>query len=151
LSTTAGRIGSLASGSTVSYGLGPLISWNFPNMAVARARIAQAEARSAGALARFDAAVLAALRETEQALAAYGAELDRHGALAAARDQNAEAARIARVRYDAGASSFLELLDAERSLVDADAALAGSDEALVANQIAVFKALGGGWQAAAAG
>ena len=136
---------------TLSYSIGPLISWNFPNVMVARARIAQAEARSAGALARFDAAVLAALQETEQSLAAYGAELDRRSALAAARDQNAEAARIARVRYDAGASSFLELLDAERSLVDSDAALAASDEALVANQIAVFKALGGGWQPPAAG
>jgi len=133
---------------TLSYSVGPLITWNFPNIAVARARIAQAKARSAGALARFDGVVLTALRETEQSLAAYGAELDRRAALASARDQSAEAARIARVRYEAGAASFLDLLDADRNLVADEAALAASDEALVANQIAVFKALGGGWQAA---
>jgi NodT family efflux transporter outer membrane factor (OMF) lipoprotein len=132
---------------TLSYSVGPLITWSFPNVLAARARIKAAEARSAAALARFDGVVLEALRETEASLTAYGAELDRRAALAAARDQAAEAARLARVRYEGGASSFLDLLDAERNLVAAEAQLAASDETLVANQIAVFKALGGGWQA----
>jgi outer membrane protein TolC len=149
VTANAGRLGlGNTTGSTLSYGIGPLISWTFPNIAATRARIAGAEARSQAALARFDQAVLAALQETEVSLTAYGAELDRHAALAAARDQSAEAARLARVRYESGASSFLDLLDAERSLVDAEAQLSASDETLVANQIAVFKALGGGWQGA---
>jgi outer membrane protein TolC len=131
---------------TLSYSVGPLITWSFPNVLTARARIAAAKARSSAALARFDGVVLEALRETEASLTAYGAELDRRAALAAARDQAAEAARLARVRYEGGASSFLDLLDAERSMVAAEAQLAASDETLVANQIAVFKALGGGWQ-----
>ena len=148
ISSVAPSLGRIGSPSTVAYGIGPLISWNFPNVAVARARIAQAEARSAKALATFDGAVLNALKETEQALALYGAELDRHAALTAARDQNAEAARLADIRYQAGASSFLDLLDAQRSLVDAEQALANSDELLVSDQITVFKALGGGWEGA---
>lgn len=134
---------------TLSYSVGPLITWSFPNVLTARARIAAAKARSSAALARFDGVVLEALRETEASLTAYGAELDRRAALAAARDQAAEAARLARVRYEGGASSFLDLLDAERSMVAAEAQLAASDEILVANQIAVFRALGGGWQGGA--
>jgi outer membrane protein TolC len=42
------------------------------------------------------------------------------------------------------------VLDAQRTLVSADAALAASDEALVADQITLFKALGGGWEEAPA-
>ena len=48
-----------------SFALGPLVSWSFPNIAAAR-RIEQAEAQSAASLARFDGAVLNALKETEQ-------------------------------------------------------------------------------------
>ena len=149
VSSVARSLSGLGAASTMAYGIGPLISWNFPNVAVSRARIAQAEARSAGALASFDGVVLNALKETEQALALYGSELDRRAALTAARDQNAEAARFAELRYQAGAASFLDLIDAQRSLVDAEQALASSDAQLVSNQITVFKALGGGWEQSA--
>src|SRR5690606_27102746 len=66
--TTAGSLGDLGSGSALRFGIGPLISWSFPNMAVARSRIAQAEAGQEAALATFDGAWLNALRETESAL-----------------------------------------------------------------------------------
>ena len=74
--------------------------------------------------------------------------IDRNAApCCAARDQSAEAARIVRLRYTAGAENFLAVLDAERTLASADANLAASDAALTTAQIAVFKALGGGWDA----
>ena len=65
-----------------------------------------------------------------------------------ARDFNVEAVRIVRLRYSAGAQSFLDVLDAERTLAAAEASLAASDAQLTTNQIGVFKALGGGWEAA---
>jgi NodT family efflux transporter outer membrane factor (OMF) lipoprotein len=128
------------------FSIGPAISWSFPNIVAARARIAQAKAGGEAALASFDGSVLAALRETETALSDYAAAIDRNAALRAARDQSAEAARIVRLRYGAGAENFLAVLDAERTLATADAQLAASDAALVTAQIAVFKALGGGWE-----
>jgi NodT family efflux transporter outer membrane factor (OMF) lipoprotein len=146
LAAAAPTLGGLGKYQNVSFGVGPLITWTFPNTLVAQAQIQQARAQASGALAGFDGAVLTALKETEQALAAYGAELDRHGSLVAARDQSAEAARLAQVRFQAGGASFLDVLDSQRTQVDAEAALAASDEALVADQIAVFKALGGGWE-----
>src|SRR5690606_22162916 len=51
IGTTAGSIDDLGSDSALRFGIGPLISWSFPNMAVARARIAAAEATQQGALA----------------------------------------------------------------------------------------------------
>jgi NodT family efflux transporter outer membrane factor (OMF) lipoprotein len=128
------------------FSIGPFISWSFPNITAARARIKQAEAGTEAALAGFDGVVLAALQETETSLSDYAANRDRNAALRRARDESAEAARIVRLRYAAGAENFLAVLDAERTLATADANLAASDAALTTTQIAVFKALGGGWE-----
>lgn len=147
IGSTATDLGDLGGGDAFRFSVGPLISWSFPNIAVARARVAGAEAGAEAALARFDQAVLTALQETETALSAYANELDRRAALVAARDQAAEAARLARLRFDAGADSFLSVLDAERTLAQAEAALAQSEAQVASYQITVFKALAGGWSA----
>jgi NodT family efflux transporter outer membrane factor (OMF) lipoprotein len=130
------------------FSVGPLISWTFPNIVASRARIAQAKAGTEAALAAFDGTVLAALKEAETSLSDYGASIERNTALRAARNESGEAARIVRLRYAAGAENFLAVLDAERTLATADASLASSDAALTTTQIAVFKALGGGWETA---
>jgi len=127
------------------FSVGPLISWSFPNVFAARARIEQASAGSDAALATFDQTVLVALQETETALANYANELDRRAALQSARDQAANAARLSRLRFDAGADSFLTVLDSERTLAAADAQLAASNAQVTTYQIALFKALAGGW------
>jgi multidrug efflux system outer membrane protein len=53
-----------------------------------------------------------------------------------------------RLRYSLGVENFLAVLDAERTLATTDADLAASNAALTTAQIAVFKALGGGWETA---
>ncbi len=132
-----------------AFSIGPAISWSFPNIAAARARLIQARAGSEVTLAQFDGSILRALEETETALADYAAGLRQNAALRTARDESGRAARFVRLRYRAGAEGFLAVLDAERTLATADAQLAASDAALTTRQIAVFKALGGGWQTAA--
>lgn len=128
------------------WSVGPLISWTVPNTGVARARIAQAQANGDASLARFDGVVLTALREAESALTTYARELDRNAALRAARDQSAQAAQQANELYARGRENLLAVLDAGRTLASADAALAASDSLLSAQQIAVFLAIGGGWE-----
>ena len=128
------------------FSFGPLISWSFPNVFAARARIQQAGALSDAALANFDQTVLGALQETETALSNYANELDRRAALTEARDQAARAADLSRQRFDAGADSFLLVLDAQRTQAAAEAALAQSDALVSTYQIALFKALAGGWE-----
>lgn len=145
IGSTALKSGDLGEDGNIRFSFGPLISWSFPNIAVARARIAQSDALSDAALAIFDQTVLAALQETETALSAYANELDRRAALTEARDQAATAARLSRLRFQSGADSFLTVLDAERTLAGADAALAASDALVTSYQIGLFKALGGGW------
>lgn len=146
LGTTAADAGDLGDDASFNFSVGPLISWSFPNILVARARIAAADARTDAALASFDQTVLLALQETETALTNYANELDRRAALTEARDQAANAARLARLRFDAGADSFLTVLDAQRTEASAEATLAQSDALVTTYQIALFKALAGGWQ-----
>lgn len=129
-----------------AFSIGPAISWSFPNINTARARIRQSRAGAEAALASFDGTVLKALQETESALADYAATLDRQAALAEARRQSAEAARLTRLRYTAGSEPFLAVLDAERTLATAEAQLAETESQLATSQIMVFKALGGGWR-----
>jgi NodT family efflux transporter outer membrane factor (OMF) lipoprotein len=128
------------------WGVGPSIAWTFPNQAAPRARVRQAKAAAAGALAGFDSAVLQALKETEKALATYGSELDRRGDLALAQDRARKGFEIARGQFLAGSLPNLDLLTSEQTLIAADAAVAASDSALVQDQISLFKALGGGWR-----
>jgi NodT family efflux transporter outer membrane factor (OMF) lipoprotein len=129
-----------------TWGVGPSISWSFPNMAGPRARVRQAKAEQAAALASFDQVVLTALKETEQALALYSAALDNRQALDEARDKVQAAYRMAHDQFLAGSISSLDLLTTEQLLVSVDASVAASDAVLVQDQIAVFKALGGGWR-----
>lgn len=146
IGSTAGSIGDLGSNDGFRFSIGPLISWNFPNMATARARVEQAEAGADAALAAFDGTWLSALEESESALARYAGELDRLAALRRAADEAGEAARIARLRYQAGREGFQIVLDAERSLAQIQASIAQSEQQRATYLVALFLALGGGWQ-----
>ena len=110
------------------------------------ARLHEANADASVALSNFDATLLTALKETEQALATYGAELDHRQALGDAQHKEHDAFDQARDQYVVGALSNLDLLTTEQALVASDAAVAASDAQLVQDQITLFKALGGGWQ-----
>jgi NodT family efflux transporter outer membrane factor (OMF) lipoprotein len=143
IATVANDAGDL--GQDFQFSLGPLISWRFPNIVAARARVRQAGAAADQSLAQFEGAVLGALSETETALSAYARALDRRAALVRARDRSAEAVRLARMRNEAGRDSFLVVLDAERTLASLEAQLAQSEAAVTTAQVVLFKALGGTW------
>lgn len=151
IGSTAGSISDLGSNDGFRFSFGPLISWNFPNMEVARSRLKQAEAGADAALATFDGTWLAALEETESALARYAGELDRLAALRRAADEAGDAARIARLRYEAGREAFQVVLDAERSLAQIQASIAQSEQQRATYLVSLFLALGGGWQQTSAG
>jgi len=144
--SSSNSLGNMFGAGPLSWLLGPLISWNFPNQEAARARIEGAEAGSREALAGFDGTMLRALQETETALSAYARQAEAQQALASARDEAGRAVRITRARQREGTIDFLELLDAERTFADTEADLASSRARIVGAQIDLFRALGGGWE-----
>ena len=138
----------LTSSQGFSWSLGPLVTWTFPNVLVAKAEVRQARAQASGDIARFQSAVLTALKEVEESLTAYASELRRNAALRSARDQSAHAYELGQIQLKNGAIGFPDLLQDERVLLQAEGDLATSDQALVSDQVTVFKTLGGGWEAA---
>ncbi|MBB6125120.1 NodT family efflux transporter outer membrane factor (OMF) lipoprotein [Sphingobium subterraneum] len=148
VSLGASKLGDIGKPQSFGFSFGPLISWNFPLNGAARARVRQAQADATGSLASFDGAVLRALQETEQALARLGGAIQREAALRRAVAASDDAARLSRMRFDYGADSFLQLLDAERDRASNRGALAQATADRADAQITVFKALGGGWETA---
>jgi NodT family efflux transporter outer membrane factor (OMF) lipoprotein len=146
LTSSSHPLNELGSSQAVMFGIGPLISWQFPNRAANRARVDQAKALEQGALARFDAQVLQALQQVRQALVLYDGERQRHGALARALVDSQRGFDLAQRNYQAGALDFLDVLDSERELIILKARLADADGQLLQRQINLFAALGGGWQ-----
>ncbi|WP_082583030.1 TolC family protein [Frateuria sp. Soil773] len=141
-------LGDLGSRRNVVWRFGPLLNWSFPNLAAARARVRQARAGEAAELASFDAVILKALKEVNQTGDVYRAVLERQAALTTAARRSALAAGRVAIQRSAGGATALELLDAQRTSLDAQAALAQADLDVARAQIALFKALGGGWEQA---
>ncbi|WBO23163.1 efflux transporter outer membrane subunit [Sphingomonas abietis] len=142
----APHIGDVGKSASFGYSFGPLISWTFPNIAVAKARIRESKGQADADLASFQGTMLTALKETEQALARYAAALDQNAALGRAAAAADDAAKLSRIRFDSGRDNFLNLLVSEQDRDTARAALAQSDQGVADAQVSLFKALGGGWE-----
>ncbi len=106
-----------------------------------------AEARQKQAVAAYQKSVETAFREVADALVSVrqtaAAEQDQQARVQAARN----ALRLARLRYEAGYSAYLEVLDAQRSANDAELAFLRNRQAHLAASVDLMKALGGGWSA----
>jgi len=90
--------------------------------------------------------VLRSLEETEDALAAWGREQDRREHLQAAVEASRQATQLATELYTRGLADFLSVLDAQRQQLAVEDDLAQSDTAVVTDLVALYKALGGGWE-----
>jgi outer membrane protein, multidrug efflux system len=139
---------SLGRSGTRSYLIAPGISWAAFDLGRVRANISGAKARTDVALASYEQTVLRALEETENALVTHARARDRLAHADDAASASATAARLARTRYEGGIVDFLEVLDAERTQLEAEDQLARSRTDAATSLIAVYKALGGGWEAA---
>jgi len=135
--------GDLGNGGSESYRFGPSLSWPLFDLGRVRARIGQSEARGAEALARYEQTVLRALEETDNALVAHGRSLRERDKLDEAARASADAARLARLRFEGGVADFLDVLDAERVQLEAESRLVVSRTNAATSLVAVYKALGG--------
>jgi len=138
----------LGAGSGRSYTIGPSISWAAFNLGRVHAEVAGARARTDTALAQYEKTVLGALEETENSLMTHARTRDQLAHAADAADASAQAAKLARIRYEGGLVDFLEVLDAERTQLQAEDQLARTRTDTATSLVAVYKALGGGWEQA---
>ncbi|HSG64142.1 MAG TPA: efflux transporter outer membrane subunit [Gammaproteobacteria bacterium] len=138
--------GDLFDAASETWSLVPSISWRALDGGRTRAQVHAAEARVEVAALEYEKAVKQALTDAELALTRYDHGLDaleyQDAAVEAARRSYGHATQ----RYDAGDISLLELLDAERGLRSAEDAYARVYTQTATDLVALFKALGGGWQ-----
>ncbi|AEG50572.1 RND efflux system, outer membrane lipoprotein, NodT family [Sphingobium chlorophenolicum L-1] len=124
----------------------PRLSWSFLDFGRNAARVGQAEGARDEAAAHYRQAVLDALRDGEDALSRFG-----NGRLSVASAARSKAsadrtAALTRQRFEAGAATRIQLLDAERQSLSAAQSLSQATAAMTADYIALQKALGLGWR-----
>ncbi|WP_313131254.1 efflux transporter outer membrane subunit [Stutzerimonas nitrititolerans] len=143
----AGRGSQIGSSAAEAWGVAPSISWAAFDLGSVRARLRGAEADADGALASYEQQVLLALEESENAFSDYARAQERLLSLLRQSTASRAAAQQAEIRYREGTVGFLVLLDAERERLAAEDAQAQAEVELYRGVVALYKALGGGWQA----
>jgi multidrug efflux system outer membrane protein len=116
-----------------------------------RANLEVAQVNRDIAVAQYERSIQTAFREVSDALAGRATLGEQLRAQAAQVQALAITYRLADLRYRAGAASFLDTLDAQRSLFAAQQALVQTQTLRLQNLVALYRVLGGGWKEAAAG
>jgi len=147
---TAGRQASqlhdLTLGMGNFFGAGPAVSLPIFTGGRLRAQLHVQDARLQQAVLTYRSAILAAIEETENSLVSYSQEQLRRARLESAVTSNQDAVQLSGETYRAGLTDFLSVLDAQRELYANEDLLAQSRIVQATDLIALYKALGGGWQ-----
>ena len=122
------------------------IDWSFLDIGRTRARLASARADADAEVARYEQVLLRALQETEDALVRLDRARVEGAELASAADDGVTAARLARIRYEAGAADLFEVLDAERVLLQAQEAEMQARTRTLEHAVELYRALAGDWE-----
>jgi len=142
----AAALENLASGGARVWSIGGSVVWPILDAGRYRARTREAQARAEQAAAAYEKTVQGAWREVADALdnlrAATESEAEVDARVKAAR----EVLRVTQLRYEAGYSAYLEVLDAQRTLNAAELAAIQNRQARLSASVDVMKSLGGGWQ-----
>jgi NodT family efflux transporter outer membrane factor (OMF) lipoprotein len=129
-----------------AWSVGPTIQWSIFQGGRIRARIEVENARQEQAAIVYERSILVALQEVEDALIAYAKEQAHRAELSDAVTANQKAVELAQQRYGQGFVDFLSVLDAQRSLYASQDALVQSERQISEYLVALYKALGGGWE-----
>jgi NodT family efflux transporter outer membrane factor (OMF) lipoprotein len=129
-----------------SWGIGPAVEWPIFNAGALRAAVKVRDAQQEQALVRYEQTVLQALAEVHDALTTFITEQDRRRSLQAAVKANEESAELSEGLFRQGETDFTTVLDARRQLYRSQEDLLQSDATVTTSLIALYKALGGGWE-----
>nr|HDM99857.1 efflux transporter outer membrane subunit [Deltaproteobacteria bacterium] len=136
---------SLFSAGSRTHSIGPSITWSLFDAGAIRNNIEVQSALQEQAFIQYEATVLTAFEEVENALIAYAEEQNRRESLDLACRAARKAVDLAQNQYVSGLIDFNTLLDAQRSLLSFQDQLAVSEGDAIANLITLYKVLGGGW------
>lgn len=130
-----------------TWSIGPSVKWRIFDSGRVRASLRAQRAVTDQAGLAYEQVVLGSLEEVENALVAYANEQEHRRQLEQSVAANQKVVELANQRYTTGLGSYLSLLDAQRGLYVAQDELVRSERAVSLNLVALYKALGGGWDA----
>jgi multidrug efflux system outer membrane protein len=126
--------------------ISPTVTWRIFDAGRIFSNIRLQTANRQESVLQYRSTILKALQEVEDAIVNYATEQTRRTHLHEALDQNRQALWLARQQYDHGLVSFLNVLDAERTVFSSEDDLEQSDQTVTTDLVALYKALGGGWE-----
>jgi NodT family efflux transporter outer membrane factor (OMF) lipoprotein len=137
-----------ATGTPITFigGIGPALYWPVLDFGTLDARIEVADFRAREALMRYKANVLGAVQDVDQAISRYNAEQNRLASLSRARNAALQAFKLSSERYERGLTDYINVLDAAREQFAVEAQYVVSRRMAGVQLIALYKALGGGWE-----
>lgn len=128
------------------YSLGPSVSWPIFNYGRLKNRVRAEDARFEQTIAIYRSAVLTAAREAEDSMVGFLRSREREGLLAQSVTAARRAAELSMTQYREGAVDYQRVLDSDRFLTDQQDLYTAVRGDIALNLIALYKALGGGWQ-----
>jgi NodT family efflux transporter outer membrane factor (OMF) lipoprotein len=150
LGTASGELSGLFKSGSWAFTAAPQLLLPIFDAGRNRAGLRSANVSRDIAVAQYEKAIQSAFREVSDGLAGRLTLADQLRAQGNVVEAETVRLRLATLRYENGVASYLELLDAQRSLFAARQALIQSRLQLLQNQVLLYRALGGGWTEAAA-
>lgn len=129
-----------------AWSIGPNLVAPLFEAGVLRANVRAQEARQRAALLTWEKTVLEAQAEVEDALVNLARERERNRSLAEALVSQQRASQLASDLFTRGLVDFFQVLDAQRQALQIESDLARSSTRVATNAVALYKALGGGWE-----
>jgi NodT family efflux transporter outer membrane factor (OMF) lipoprotein len=145
LELQAAQFSNLGDWSSRAYAFGPGVRWNLFDGNRLRSLVNVEEARTRQLAAAYEASVLRAVEEVENALVGYVQEQERAAALRRSVEAAQQSVEMVQVIYTNGLTDFQNVLDSQRSLSLQQDRLAISEGLILQQVIGLYKALGGGW------
>jgi NodT family efflux transporter outer membrane factor (OMF) lipoprotein len=137
--------GDLFSSDSVNWSIGLPVRWRIFEGGALRSQIAAEKARTARLIASYEQTVLVALEEVEDAMITYQKEVARRARLAESVDATQRSLELVLTQYTAGLTDFQNVLDTQRSLLQREDEFAESEGVVINALVALYRALGGGW------
>ena len=141
-------LGALSGGGAVTSALLGSVSIPLLDGGAARAQVRVQSAALEQARVAYEATVLTALQDVENALVALRGDREKLERLTAAADAARNAALLAQQRYSSGLIDFQAVLETQRTLLSTQESVATTTAAVAADHVRLYKALGGGWAVA---
>ncbi|WP_321867590.1 efflux transporter outer membrane subunit [Paraburkholderia tropica] len=142
--TASTQLSDLFTGPSRAWNFGPSVSLPIFDMGRRESNLEVAKSQRDQAVTSYERAVQSAFRDVADALAAREWLAEQVETLRATEAAQAERARLAQLRYDHGASPFLEVLDAQRDLLAVQQQLVQTRRAYLSSRVSLYAALGGG-------